>query len=492
MSFEQIKMLTEFDLHQKNIHLISVHSDEIVKFNQYFQFIKKRVDQFEDDELSESFLFLRLLFNKIRSSIDPYNEVLEKENLKNVMRFFTELKDADYKEETTLIVKQLWNLINSFKKGEVENELRKKLSLLYSQETGRKVVVLNSFLNSNTHTYKTIKINQYLTGNYYYDQVFFLGSPNYYPQQNTVFKATNTYFLIYDIYRSEMKKIKLIQDNEKENCKLYSDVFFFRHGREFINAKDEGIEIISNESALSLNNWLKSYSEKRNKMSETSLARVIELVTGEYIFFPIKSKVKTFDKEKKVIKEVSLSEITQGDWIVIKKSSDEEYIRQKARDLIGTDYENIVGRVTRYKKELLRFADEFHLDIRGLSKVLQKNGIDVQIQSLNQWINGNTIAPRNYKAILVFLNYDAESINQLEREYHKILKAHQYAGRELVKNIQSLIKTVDSKLIFEQMTKYNTFDFEVEKMGEFCIKEVSFINNDQTVIDSGDLYRIWG
>ncbi|MDN6749186.1 MAG: hypothetical protein L0L95_02930, partial [Staphylococcus equorum] len=283
---------------------------------------------------------------------------------------------------------------------------------------------------------------------------------------------------------------KMVSENNDKYCNFYSDVDVFKNGNASIDAGDEEKEIIPNESSFHLDYWLTKYHSNKNELSQAIQARVIEFVTGEHIFFPINSKVKVFNKVQKVVREKPINSIEENDWVVIKTSSDGDYIRQRAERIVGNSYQSMFYRVTKYKEQLLNYANRQDLSTKELKKVLQKNEIHVEEQLLNQWLFGDTIAPRKYREILEFLGYDIETINTLENEYRIILDAHKRAGRDLGRNIQTLIEKTETQQISEKMRKFYTFNFEIEKIGHFSIKEVSCIVDKKVKADINDLYKI--
>ncbi|GEK90282.1 hypothetical protein SAMN04488100_1518 [Alkalibacterium putridalgicola] len=492
MYINEFNMLKNYDSIEKQVYFLALHSNEITEFNDYYRYTFARVRDLDDEDLTESFDVLKYLFNQIRGSFVEYQTELEQFNFDDLNIFFTLLSEKDYKEETIDILKKFSNLIINFREGSIKNTLERRLKELYSSNNGNNAVIAYRFPQEIENKYTIVTANEYIRNLKYYDNVFFIGSPNYYYNMNSIFKATNTYFLSYDIYRNELKKRTIIPNNYIENSGIFTGISFNKSSINTHSKLDESNDAIQSESSYHFNKFINNLKkESQNHRSiQVLTARALELANEECIFLPINSKVRVLDKKTKKINIRKITDILNDDWVIIKQSSDEEYIHQKAKEIVGSGYGDMFERITKYKIELLNYMDENGIDLIGLKDVFANFGIKVRRQVLQDWVYGSTIAPREYKEILGFLNYNQKAIVQLESEYKSIRRAHSLAGRILLRNLQKIVDTFDMSDIETAMYRYNTFDMDIENIGEFCIKKVKVINKEPVEVEYSELYRV--
>lgn len=486
-------MLKKHDSTDKKVFLVSLHSSEVTKFNDYYRYIYRRIKDLDDEELTEQFICLKYFFNLIRVSIDDYKEVLKDFDFKDLNTFFSLLNEKDYKEDTLDILGNFSRLISNFRKGKINNILGDKLKGLYYLRNDNNAVISYKFPQDIQNNYRKINANHYIKSTNFYDNVFFIGSPNYYYNMNTIFKATNTYYLSYDIYRTDLVKRKFISDEHIGNSNIYKGIEIVKTGSDIESELNEANDSLPIEASYKFNKVINLIKKENREQTNiyTVTAKAVELASKEYILYPTNSKtVRAVDKQSKQIRSKMINEIDCGDWLIIKQSSDEEYIRERAAEIVGSDYENMFIRVTNYKKELINYMYSNKLDLVQLRNILSENNIQVQRQVLQHWMYGTTIAPREYNKILFFLNYDLNTINELENEYHMIRNAHLLAGRNLLKNLQKIIKNYDISEIDNEMQKQNEFDLEIPNIGKFCIRKVNTISSESLEVEYSKMYKV--
>lgn len=483
-------MLKKHDSQEKNVHLIPLHSDEITQFNYFYRYIHKRVKDLNDEELNESFDILIFLFNDIRNSLNNYKVELEKFNFNELSTFFSILSEKDFEDTTTDVLINFAELINKFKNGKVENTLKKNLDKLYINN-GRNALITHKLPSVNNRDSNIITASAYVRGDIFYDRVFFIGSPNYYYKYNTVFKAKDIYYVSYDIYHNNYKRELIIPNNNIKNSGVFKGVNI--SSKTTKDSKlDESKDIIMTDLSydfIKVINRLSKTKESEN-INHSHNARAIELFDNQYILLPLNSKVRVLDEITNKIKIKNIKNLYRNDWIVLKKSSDEEYIKEMAKNIIGPNYHMMFREVVKYKKQLIQYMDENNLDLEGLQREMRKQSVLVHLNVLHDWVFGTTIAPREFNEVLNFLGYSPSSRKVLEDYYQQIMNAHRLSGRNLLKNIQKIIDTFDLATIKNAMDKHNTFNMNIDSIGEFCVKRVNGISNENLEVDYSELYKV--
>lgn len=486
-------MLNRVDSEDKQVHLIPIHSDAITEFNDHFRRIQKQVKLMNDEEIDQEFVALKYLFNKMKVTTKRYEGLLA-DDIPAIKNFFNHLLKKEYNQEIHEAMKSLFSLINKFNDGLIENELERKLFNIYREKMGEKIVINNDKL-AKSRKYNFLSLNLYLRGNKYYDHVFFLASPNYYPHQKTVIKASNTYFLHYDIYRSEFKTEQIVAENERINSKILEGIHVFKHGAlnknfERVTQEHEAEDVVLDEMVA--DDALEKFKEKITSMDsdiDSFPSAILQFKTGEFMLVPVKYKAKVIDKTNKVINKKELKAVHNSDWIIFKTTSDEQYIRDKASEIIGPSYEEIFREVISYKIRLQVYMQHNHFNLQRLRRKLTQFGINVTEQNLRNWIFGDTIAPRSYSTLLEFLDYSKKDIDRLEKDSHLIKRTHIKAGHILVQNIEKEICRLNFEDIKIRLDSKESYNFEIAHMGEFTIDEVVYVDDGYIDVDRRHLYK---
>lgn len=488
MFFKKFDLLNQYDT-KKKVYLVSINSPEITEFNKYYQYVYKRVKDLDSLELNEAFSdTLKQLFYLIRNTVEPYDKVLKNYKFNELGSFFTQLVALDYEENTKKKLRELANLIKKFSTGDICNQMREKYLYYQGLYGGKNVVVTYYPPYDSKIEYRSFY--NYFKDSTFYDNTFFLGTPNFYGD-NTIFKAKRTFYLGYDIYRMSFPKKKIIDSNFKENSSIYRDI-------EIITIADETNQDLENmiEEAVFENKVMRinldEIKKNHSPSSEDILVTKANLVTfksDNFIFFAQKSKLNILNKETGDIDITNLKELNSNDWLVIRTYSDEEYLTNEARKEIGSNYDKYYDEVTKYKKILQFKIENEYYTLERLRKALRNSGVEVSKQLLMQWIYGDTIAPREYDKILRFLDYREQEINLLNNYYKVIINARRNAGKKLNDVTQKVIDSKGIDKIREHMYENHFYEFS-NTYGDYRIEEISFIDVDSIDIETNDLYKI--
>ncbi|MGB3161314.1 MAG: hypothetical protein WBA84_08725 [Carnobacterium sp.] len=487
MYSSKIKMLDEYDK-KKKVIICQVHSDEISNLYVHYYYILRRVKELEDTNLEEEALSLKWLFSLIISSIESYKSLLAEYDTSQINRFFTRLGKADPKEETIKVIENIGKQLRSFIDGEVQNKLGVELKYLYYNEPDEDKVVLERFWTKEPKGLKVKRISQYLTEDTFYKTVFYLRSPDYYFDTTTVFKAKLTYYLSYDIYNSSLKKEIIIEENKPDNSAIYEGIEIQENGSISKASNQDFYERLYTDSSHVVNDWLINYNNSCISADLTTSARLFGIAIGEVILYPLSSQVRVIDKNEIKVKKCDSKRIKIDDWLIIKHSSDEEFVKEKAREKLGSSYDEMFEEVIAYKFLLKELLEELGSLERVRSR-LKENSIIVERQVLVNWIFGETIRPKEYEKILKLFSYSDFEIKKLYRYSKMIFAAHQYAGRLLGENIQAILEAEGMDSIVMEMSLNQHVEFEAEGMGKFSVETITFVNPDSVQVEYGNLYK---
>lgn len=483
MFTNKFSMLNKYD-EEKKVIVHRIHSPEIKQLHYFYKFLKKRIYDLENSYLNEKFSIVEELYRQIISSIDPFDQLLLNFDFSNLNDFIKKLVKVDYNEDTSEIIKDFISLIKEFRNGRVKNELYSDLKKLYMNVDGENKVILDYYWEKRNEEFHQGKLKQYIIGENFYDAVFFLKSPNYYKQTTTILKSRITYYLSYDIFQSKFSEELIIPDNIKENSSIFEGVKILFNGSENNSQDEDTFESIYNNNYAK--KWIEDYKILNN--NATTNARLFGLLSGDVILFPTNSRLRLLDCENGLVFKEENSKVELGDWIIIRQSSDEEFIKNSARKQLGVIYDSMFEEVTRYKKQLLDVLDE-KKSIFSLMKVLEQHDIHVESQVLKNWIFGDTIRPKEYRKILDFLKYDSDEIKKLEKFASKIHGAHSNAGRELGKIYQKFINEIGFDEIDKEMCHSNRIDLDIDRFGIFTIETIAYVSDVLIEVEYSDLYK---
>lgn len=489
MVFSTFKMLNQYDTLEKKVLLYRIHSDEITEFNTYYRYITKRILVLNDETITDQYEELKKIYNQLRMSVLPYQDLLQ--DISDIRNLFNRLADIDSEEDTYQILKKFWHLISRFRRGEVENKLLTELNSLVDKSSD--YTLINYYWQRNMkYPFKTESLNNYLISDHFYDSVFLVASPNYFKNSNTIFKAATTYFISYDIFQSSLSETVVISHNDKNNSGIYTGITVQKKGSEIISRDSEPVEQMKNEYSQFAVEWVKSYRKNIDGKLEDVPAHMLELATRQIILYPLGAKISVLSRETLKVMPKNFIELKLGDWLVIRQSTNEEYIRVKSRERLGLKYDSMIESILEYKKRLQQKTIELG-GIDLFKRHLKMKNLNPTRQVLINWIYGETLRPRDdssYRKLLETLGYQESDFSKMSNDVSQIYAVHQSVGRDLTQDIQKVIDAMEKEKLIESMADEYNLDFTVEGIGSFSIKTIAAMYADEITVESKDLYKL--
>lgn len=496
MFSERIKQLAAFDKNEQVIYLESLNSDAISHFNRYYRQLNKIVIEIDDEQLNESFLILRNYFNSLRSTIIPFQQIATEEIYMDINRLFDRITQYREGEEIYNLLDSFGAVIGNIKSGVYENKLPEKIRERLVED--EKTAIINYYwaLNLNSPFGKNtelVRLRKYLTTEKYYDKAIFIGSPSYYSASyeltNTIQKANKIYYISYDIYSSTISDKSVIEGNMPKFSKLFSEFSVLDNTKKYNIADIESDEYYDSIENSPVHNWVNHLVKKNKDNRDAIPSYVFELESERAIIYPENGSLYVVNDVDLEVKKVNSVNVKSTDWIIIKSSSESDYLDKKAAEIIGESYHNIYKKVISYKGKLLERLDKLG-SLRALKTDLQLNKIPSTSQLLRNWIYGDTIAPESYVQILNYLNYEEKDIENQVIMVKNIISARQRAGMNMMKNINKLIHKFGEEQIMEEMDSNLLFEFEVPNTGQFIIETVRQRVSKKIDVEFKDLYKL--
>lgn len=487
MFSKQYDLLNNYDC-EKQILLVSIYSREITEFNTYYQYLIKRIDELNDKDLKENFdETLKRLFSNIKFTLDSYETVLADFDLNKLGLFFTSIQNKDPDNKTTDVLRKLADLIKLFKSGDVKNKMYEKYEEFKNSDKNDSIIIKKYIFGRSVFPYQLA--TKYYKSDTFYKQVFFLGSPNIYGKQ-TIFKAQQTYYLGYDIHPMNFSQTPIVKGNSKKNSAIYEGLKISKVADE---NNSDGIfysEDIYNPIQMNINmkdikkNYVTDSTEE--KLTE---AKLVLLNSGNHIFYTTSSKVNILDETTGTLTRNQLNDDMEGNWVVIRMASDEDYKISESKKIIGKSYDLKMSEVTKYKELLKNKFQGNTLDSIRLS--FKKIDVEASNMLIKNWVFGDTIAPAEvtYRKILKYLDYKDSEINLLVEYYKEIRRARSVAGRKLNKHIQSSINNIGLERISDGIVHENYFEF-TDDLGQFRVEVINDIDQEITEIETNHLYKL--
>lgn len=489
MFAENFKVINKYSSTPTNIFLIPIHSDDLCSFSRYYKYFLKKLDVFGDEDLLLDYNVLKDFFGIIRSTILPYDIALQEISMNEIGELFNKMLDNGVLEEDGYL-KKFGSLIGKFFRNEIPNLLEEKLNKIYYSHSGKKSVISHFTREANQNKYVFNQVNRCLSLYEYYDYLFFLGTPSFYGNKTSVLKCSNAYFLGYDIYQSKFEKKTFFNGNTPQNSAIYSNTKIIEDREEVPETDEPNLEFDYYNFAPKISEEIKMKHAKKYLDDYVQKARMLNFTSNNFVFLPIGGRVGIINRNKFCVEQIPINNIEPGDWVVLRRSSDEEYIRNKAAQIVGSQYCLKLNAVTEYKELLKDMIEGRKINLEQLRGMFFQFGIDTNTQQIKEWIFGVTILPRQYKQILKFLGYTKEEITILKSYYDEILNAHKKAGRELSSRTNEILHTLEQETIMMRMKDSHYYSIDVKNIGEFSIFEVSFLSIDDINVESGSLYRL--
>ncbi|MEP9852964.1 hypothetical protein ABDK10_09790 [Staphylococcus aureus] len=512
MSIDKLNYLNKYEKANTNIYIKQVKSNVLTEFNNYIKKFSNFVKSIEDDELIENFHTYKYLLNNFILSLDDYQTIFEdsvsQEDINEITDFFNEI--IQYGEEREIVVKAL-NVIKSIKNGEVKNKASEELINIIKQTNPYEKVAIvcsrefsnfkqknvNSIGNQNIKFYTP---NQLLKENTPFDTVIFIGPPYYFDKFTTIFQGHEIYYIIFDFFSYYNFAGTILKNNQNENSNIYKDVHLILEN-DNNNVRNVNDEIdLSSEQEYKMNKIIKkhkySYTDHQERFDKGNL---ITFASEKYFIMSKSAKVRVLKlnsdkgyKNELNIEKLRFQDLKSGDWVLIKRDTDESLIINEAKKIIGEfKYNHYLEYVKIYKKALLEKLSHFN-SLEDFKRELISNQIKLKdINTLKTWLTFETIKPQSLKEILEYLDFSNIRKQNVIDAATQINKTHITAGKQILKKLEENIRNIDYEYFFEEMSENKEYILNTEDKGEYFIEEIENISEQTKEFLKKDMNRIF-
>lgn len=480
-------LLDLYNLDKSTVLFEQVESYELLPFANCIEKFKSEIQfRYENDEhLVEVLIQLKKIFFKLASSLIPYNKVVSKDIVNQILSKFMQIKNY-YPELFSKVVLQI---AKSFKKVlEVSNNYlvdyicefinsRAQVGLKVAIVTKKAISAEERFImNKELKSYLKLSFfteNSFRKNIETFDEVIFAGNPNYFGEyvRNT-FKGKNITFISYDIFSNSLSPKKVFEEINKQGT--YSTIFKnITFGKLVVKKSNISLE----ESELldkAVNNFIEEQKHLLGVNSQDAVeACIIYLENERFLFAPRDTKIRVFSPNEKnnFIKQLNFKDIEEDNYIVIRNERDTKLIAEVADQYI------LKSKAESYRKLQNEWKDKLRVNVqrKGIGKVseilMRKYKVKTaSIASLRTWCNENSICPTELSKILKALKYEDTRIKKIYEIMKKIQQAHIKAGRVISEKLMSelsddILKDLQEKGYYTfRSREFNGVSFNIERI----------------------------
>lgn len=498
MYTEKIKFINTYSKSEHKIFFHSVNSDFMTAFNTCFTYFDRIVRESDNDYLREGFTEIKALFKVLRNSIHPYEETISNLDWQSISIFFNRVTEFDSSSKTLEIAKRFFELLRKIKSEKIDNFLFPVVEE-YIQSTGSgesiALVTRDWYLEPPPGLgHKTIEVltpQDLMSANKMFDFLIFMGTPTYFSQFSTVFFGRKTIYISFNFYRNSFEaSTSLIKNNNKDFSKIFEGVSLNYDSNELLfHLLDEEEIVVEQDSSK---NWLSKYRNSYERTDDEVSAILLQFATNKGAFYLPNSKSRILDfRSKKNISHVHVNSLIGGEWIILKKSIEDEYLDMKSKEILGEDkYIEYTNLILEYKRRLRRKKDYFE-SYEEMRLDMRKNGIEVSsTQLLKSWTSNLTIKPRNLRSILKYIGYINADIEKTIFASASLVNSRIRAGKLLQSNLIKIVEQIDKKELIRAMKKEKYYEFQIPEIGEFMIEVIKYKPEIVMEVPIKDLYRI--
>ncbi|MGO4994502.1 hypothetical protein ACTQ5F_05630 [Jeotgalibaca porci] len=499
MYTEKINFINNYSNEKHSIYFHSINSDLMTAFNNYFLYFERIVRDFDNDYLREGFSEIKLIFKVLRNSIHPYYEMISDIDWENISIFFNRVTEFDNSGKTIETAKKFFELLRKVKNDDLDNFLYPVveeyiLSTKRNQTIG--IVTRDRYMEvpqELKHTFIEIMTpNDLMNSHKIFDFLIFMGTPTYFSQFSTIFFGRKIIYISFNFYKNSFEAAtSLIKNNNEEFSKVFTGVSLNYNSNELLfDLLDEEKEIVVEYD--NSKNWLSNYRRTYEKTDDEVSAVLLQFATNKGSFYLPNSKVRILDfKNKKSISHTSINSLNGDEWIILKKSIEDEYLNNKSKEILGEnkyyEYTNLIleyKRRLRRKKHYFESYEEMRID-------MVKNGVGISSATLlKNWTTELIIKPRNLKEILSYIGYSNDDIEKTMFAGASIVNSRIKAGRLLQSNLIKIVEKIDKKELTYSMRMNKYYEFQIPEIGEFMIEVIKSKPIIEMEVPIKDLYQI--
>lgn len=454
---------------------------------QFSREIKERYEY--EDYLNEMFQNIRKSLNRFFTSFDEYSILFEK-YFTQIIKRFKELR-VQYPELFETYGRPLLISLKDIRDNYIHvNFLQMEVKRHINSHLNQCIVTRFDSTIKDLDGVPVLRASEYLKGGKIYDEVFIIGSPDFYDERfSRVFLARITYFISYDVFQNKIRKPKPFKniresdviDNMYENVRISKGIDGQVFEVDFGQAQEEQFqkdEIIARHE---------ENAQKLNAIDRVE-ANLIVLRNNYYTFIPIDSKLRKIDNETLHLSSTKIKELEPGDWLLFRNNTNTDLIIEVANQLLGEEYVNHRKWQRIWKRKLRRLIEKN--GEKKMIRYLKKNGITTaNPQNLRNWIKEESISMQAFDQLLVALRFDKETQKEIQGSSRILTSKHIQAGRYITKQLlYELDETIVENLIDDG---YATFTSPLIEGASFNIEVVEEIDYTPIKVDYRDVFTIW-
>lgn len=499
MYTEKIEYLNCYEKEKHTIYFHSVSSDFMTAFNDCFLYFDRIVREFDGDYLRDGYVEVKLIFKILRNSIHPYHETLSNINWVVITEFFNRVTELDNSSKTMEMANRFFKLLKKVESNELTNFLFPVVEEYVSSTAENQsvcIVTRDRFIDvPKGLRHRNIEIltpSDLMNDNEIYDFLIYMGTPRYFYQFSDIFFGRKIVYVSFDFYRNSFEKSNvLIKNNEDVFSNVFENVTINYNTNELLYDFQELEQEIIIEQDTS-KRWLSDYQKSYKKMDEELSALLIEFSTNKGVFYMPTSKVRiiTFNN-KNSLSHIPVKDLVGGEWIVLKKSIEDEYLNIKAKEILGEkDFLEYSNLILDYKRRLRRKKHYFET-YEDMRKDMVRNGVKVSsAMLLRAWTTDFIIKPRKLEGILKYLGYSKQDIEKTVLAGGQLVGARIRGGMLLQSNLTKIIEKIDKKELISSMRMNKFYEFQIPEIGEFVIEIVKNKPDIEMEIPIKDLYQV--
>ncbi|GGG23883.1 hypothetical protein GCM10007425_17890 [Lysinibacillus alkalisoli] len=475
----------------KKVNFKHVQQQEITTLyecmKQFSHEIRNRYEY--EDYLNEMFGDIRKSINRFFTSFDEYNILFEK-YFTQIIERFKELR-VQYPQLFNTYGRPLLNSLKDIRDNYInDNFLQIEVKKHINSHLNQCIVTRYDSTIKDVDGVPILRASEYLKGGKIYDEVFIIGSPEFYDERfSRVFLARITYFISYDIFQNKIRKTKPFKnikksdviDNMYENVRISKGIDGQLFEVDFGKALEEQFqkdEIIARHEGN---------SQKLNAIDRVE-ANLIVLHNNYYTFIPIDSKLRKIDSKTLHLSSAKIKDLEPGDWLLFRNNTNTDLIIEVANKLLGEEHVNHRKWQKIWKRKLRHLIEKNGEE--KMIRYLKKNGITTaNPQNLRNWIKEESISMKSFDNLLVALKFDEETQKEIQESSRILNSKHIQAGRFITNQLlNELDETIVENLIDNG---YATFTSPLVEGASFNIEVVDEIDYTPILVDYCDVFTIW-
>lgn len=477
---------------KRKVDFLHVKQEEFSQLYASMKALSKEVNTYYEHEesLIELLALIRKGVNKFFTSIENYQQVIDRdlnslvENLSKIKLGYEDLFNIYGKP----IVKSLLSIKNHYTHT---NFLVEEIKQYLNPKRKQCIVVRYESPISIIRGVPVIKATKYLKSAEFYEDTFFIGSPDFYDSRfSQLFIGEHTYFITYEFFQNKIRLIKRFGNLKKSEQidTLFKNVSFARGFNGEIASADFG-EVL--QDTIETNEILVRHQINAENMKsyEQVEAKLVLLNNKHYTFIPLKTKVRTIDKDQLTVVNQSINEIGIGDWILFRNNSNTDLVIDVANKILGSQHKKLRKYQYLWKDKLERVIIRNGID--KVIRVLQKRGVkQANLINIANWLSPTNIrAKHNFEQLLLTLKFKDEEVERIVKATDTLNRAHLKAGRVIT---DELLKELDEEKVEEIIENgYATFTSPLMPGASFNIETVKEFVDGTVTVSRADTLVIW-